>query len=147
MMRRVWRSYPAWVCATASLLLAGCYKIDIQQGNVVTPEVVAELRPGMTKREVRYLLGTPLVVDPFHEDRWDYFYTFRRGGEKQREQQRLTLTFDNDQLVTIDGDESVTTVDAKTLEVPDADEGVPGEENPGFFERTWNKVRGQSTSP
>ena len=65
------------------LLLSGCsyiptlpYKIDIQQGNVVTEEMVEKLKPGMSRSQVRFVLGTPLITDVFHADRWDYFYYF-----------------------------------------------------------------------
>ena len=59
-------------------LLSACflkpYKIDVQQGNFLDQEMVAKLKPGMTRSQVRFLLGTPLIADPFHPDRWDYVY-------------------------------------------------------------------------
>lgn len=133
------------ICLAASLTAGGCirpYKIDIQQGNVVPADVAAELREGMTKREVRYLMGTPLVADPFHDDRWDYYYAFRKGGAKQREQKRITVVFEDDRVVRIDGDVEAQAVDVRALSVPD-DDTPPGTEQPGIFERTWNKVRGK----
>lgn len=96
------------------LLLAGCgnttvlptltpYKIDVQQGNYVTQEMVSKLKPGMTRAQVRFVLGTPLVVDPFREDRWDYVYLYRKGGELV-EHRRFAVIFKDDKLVRIEGD-------------------------------------------
>jgi len=96
--------YPAILIMT--LALGACvpsYRADTQQGNVVTAEMVSTLKPGMTKRQVRYVLGTPLVTDPFHQDRWDYVYSFQKGSG-QRSQQRLTVIFKDDALVSIEGD-------------------------------------------
>jgi outer membrane protein assembly factor BamE len=81
----------------------GVYKIDIEQGNIVTQEMVDQLRPGMTKRQVTFVMGTPLVRDPFHQDRWDYIYSYQPGGG-ERGQERLSVLFENDELVSITGD-------------------------------------------
>lgn len=81
----------------------GAYKIDIQQGNVITQEMINQLRPGMTRAQVQYVMGTPLVEDTFNRDRWDYVYSLQPGG-KEREQKTVTLLFDNDQLSSIQGD-------------------------------------------
>ncbi|MEI7967497.1 MAG: outer membrane protein assembly factor BamE [Betaproteobacteria bacterium] len=84
---------------------AGCslYRIDIQQGNVVTQEMLLKLRPEMTRQQVRYVLGTPLVADPFHPERWDYIYTFVKGGNP-RDRRQLTLVFEGDLLRKVLGD-------------------------------------------
>ncbi|HQN64229.1 MAG TPA: outer membrane protein assembly factor BamE [Methylophilus sp.] len=79
------------------------YKMDIQQGNVVTSKMLLQLRPGMTKSQVRYIMGTPLVVDSFHRDRWDYFYQLRQAG-KVVEQRRVILEFEKDLLKRVRGD-------------------------------------------
>lgn len=79
------------------------YKMDIQQGNVVTPKMMMQLRPGMTKSQVRFIMGTPLLVDSFHADRWDYFYQMRKQG-KIIEQRRVILEFDGDTLSHVRGD-------------------------------------------
>lgn len=79
------------------------YKMDIQQGNVVTPKMMMQLRPGMNKSQVRFIMGTPLLVDSFHADRWDYFYQMRKQG-KIIEQRRVILEFENDALVRVRGD-------------------------------------------
>jgi len=95
------------------LLLAGCqsvtlpglsaYKIDIQQGNYVTQDMVAKLKPGMTRSQVRFALGTPLIADPFHPDRWDYVYVLHKKGQLVA-QRRIVAVFKDDKLVSIEGD-------------------------------------------
>ena len=79
------------------------YKMTVQQGNIVTEEMVDSLELGMTKRQVEFVLGTPLLTDFFHADRWDYTYTIRRG-HADMEQRDLTLFFQDDQLARIVGD-------------------------------------------
>jgi len=79
------------------------YRMTVQQGNIVTEEMVDALQPGMNKKQVRYLLGTPLLTDMFHTDRWDYTYTIRRGHNPM-EVKRLTIWFQDDALVRVDGD-------------------------------------------
>lgn len=79
------------------------YKIDIQQGNAVTQEMVAKLKPGMTPAQVRFALGTPLVVDPFRTNRWDYVYRMEKAG-KLMETRRITVVFEDDKLKGIEGD-------------------------------------------
>jgi outer membrane protein assembly factor BamE len=91
------------------LALAGCsfpgvYKIDIQQGNVVTQDMIDQLRPGMTRRQVRFIMGNPLLTDTFHTNRWDYLYSLQPGGG-ERQQERVSLIFnESDQLVSLSGD-------------------------------------------
>ena len=79
------------------------HRAELQQGNLVTQEMVARLKPGMTPSQVRFVMGTPLIVDPFRKDRWDYVYTMKRGGEVV-EQRRVTVLFENDKLVGVEGD-------------------------------------------
>lgn len=94
-----------------SLLLAACssapsvqpYRIDVRQGNVITQDMVAQLKPGLTRDQVRFILGSPLVADMFHTDRWDYIYHFQPGkGEAQR--RRLTVIFADNKLSRLAGD-------------------------------------------
>ena len=80
----------------------GVYRINVEQGNVVTEEMVEQLRPGLNRRQVRYIMGTPLIEDSFHEDRWDYRYLLRNGNELLSETQ-LTLWFEDDELVRVEG--------------------------------------------
>ncbi|MDW7665044.1 MAG: outer membrane protein assembly factor BamE [Nitrosomonadaceae bacterium] len=92
------------------LLLAGCssvpsllYRIDVQQGNFITQEIVDKLNLGMTKSQVRFVLGSALISDPFHDNRWDYVYRLVQDG-KLTEQRRLTVFFENDKLIRTEGD-------------------------------------------
>jgi outer membrane protein assembly factor BamE len=108
-----WKSYPmrilmiALIAATLSACsfvgFPGVYKINVEQGNIVTPEMAAQLKPGMTRRQVKFVLGTPLVEDTFNKDRWDYLYS-KRNGKKILSQSRLTVEFDGDTLVNVRGD-------------------------------------------
>ena len=84
-------------------LFPGVYKIDIQQGNVATQEMIDQLRPGMTKNQVKFVMGTPLVQDTFDQNRWGYFYSYKPGG-KERQQKIVTLYFENDRLARLEGD-------------------------------------------
>ncbi|MBC2730950.1 outer membrane protein assembly factor BamE [Thiobacillus sp.] len=91
-------------------LLAGCsslhigpHHIDVQQGNALDQENVARLKTGLNRSQVRFLLGTPLVVDPFRTDRWDYVYLYYKAG-KLTEQKHITLIFEGDTLARIEGD-------------------------------------------
>ena len=75
----------------------GAYKIDIQQGNVVTQSMVDQLELGMTRAQVQYIMGTPLLQDTFDRNRWDYVYS-HQPSDQAREQRTVTLFFDNDRL-------------------------------------------------
>jgi outer membrane protein assembly factor BamE len=91
-----------------ALQLSACgwlapYRIDIQQGNFVSQEMVAQLKRGMTKEQVRFVLGTPLVTDIFHANRWDYVYLLDRPGQP-RVQRRLAVFFEDDRLARVEGD-------------------------------------------
>lgn len=97
------------------LVLSGCskdkipgvYRIDIQQGNEITQEMIAKLEPGMSKSQVNYVMGTPLLIDTFHPNRWDYIYSFQPGNG-DRQQRRITLFFDDqEKLDYIEGDTRV----------------------------------------
>ena len=83
--------------------LPGIYRMDIQQGNVITADMLKRLEPRMTKRKVRFVLGTPLISDPFNDNRWDYVYT-RQTGTDRRVQRRISVLFDGDELDRIEGD-------------------------------------------
>ena len=94
-----------------TLALSGCnnigfpgvYLINIDQGNIVDQEMVDQLKPEMTRRQVRFLLGTPIVEDTFNNDRWDYIRLVRRGNDTLL-RRRLTVVFENDVLVDVEGD-------------------------------------------
>ena len=85
------------------LALSACsiYKVDIQQGNILEPESITQLKLGMSQRQVAFLLGSPLLKDPFHKNRWDYVYTIRLAGGETKGQ-NLALFFKGDKLVKID---------------------------------------------
>ena len=94
-----------------TLALSGCnnigfpgvYLINIDQGNIVDQEMVDQLKPEMTRRQVRFLLGTPIVEDTFNNDRWDYIRLVRRGNDTLL-RTRLTVVFESDVLVDVEGD-------------------------------------------
>ena len=79
------------------------FKMDIQQGNVVTSKMLLQLRPGMTKSQVKFVMGSPLIIDSFHLNRWDYFYQLRQAG-KVVEQRRVILDFEKELLSRVRGD-------------------------------------------
>jgi len=79
------------------------YRIDVRQGNFVTQEMVSQLKSGMTRDQVRFVLGTPLVTDVFHSDRWDYIYRFQPGKGSLQER-RLTVIFEDGKLARLEGD-------------------------------------------
>lgn len=86
-----------------SFAFPGVYRINIPQGNIITQEMVDQLRPGLTKRQVNFILGTPMLKDTFNQDRWDYVYSFQAGGG-ERLQERLTVYFENNELTHFTGD-------------------------------------------
>lgn len=118
------------------------YRPTIQQGNVITQETINQLEPGMSKRQVTYLLGTPSLVDTFHQNRWDYIYTLKENAAPM-EQKNLTLYFENDKLVRISGDfrpvpvDDMSVADKKetVVDVPDYEP-----EKKGIFTRTLESV-------
>lgn len=127
------------------------YKIDVQQGNVLSQDMVKQLRPGLTKDQVRFILGTPMLIDIFHANRWDYAYRLQKGtGEV--EMRKFSAFFDaNDKLVRVAGD--VTAAQATDVKeepqgqlreldlgsvAPDA--AAPPVEEKGFFGRMMESV-------
>jgi outer membrane protein assembly factor BamE len=113
-MRMLRRPFPLFVAALCLVMLSACssvpripgitpYRIDIQQGNYISSDMVAQLKPGMSKEQVRLALGTPLLTDIFHADRWDYVYWYERAGAKP-EQRKLTVFFEDGKLTRLDGD-------------------------------------------
>jgi outer membrane protein assembly factor BamE len=78
------------------------YRIDIQQGNLLDDEEIAQVEVGMTRSQVQFLLGTPMVADSFHRDRWDYTYYLRRGRSPDAERRWLIVYFENDRVARIE---------------------------------------------
>jgi outer membrane protein assembly factor BamE len=95
------------IAATALIaaVLAGCaYRIDIQQGNLIEQEALDQVQLGMSRSAVQFLLGTPMIADAFHEQRWDYTYYFRRGRSRDVEQRWVVVYFEQDRVVRIERD-------------------------------------------
>jgi outer membrane protein assembly factor BamE len=93
----------------AAVLLAGAlqacvYRIDIQQGNVIEEEAIDQVQIGMSRSAVQFLLGTPMVADAFHQQRWDYTYYFRRGREHEIERRWFVVYFEQDRVVRVERD-------------------------------------------
>lgn len=122
------------VLVTSLLLLAGCqyfqfpgvYKIGIQQGNIVTQEMVDQLKPGMTKRQVRYVMGNPLIEDTFNPERWDYFYSFI-PAKGETTQERISIYFEDDSMSHFTGDFAPSDAETATAEKPSAQAASPSE--------------------
>jgi len=134
-------------------LLAACssfnpYKIDVQQGNVLTQEMVAQLKPGQTRAQGRFILRTPLLTDIFHQQRWEYVYSYRKGRTGEVETRQFSVYFDKDnRLERVSGDVAVGDPDelvAPTARTRVVDYGplpsdgsappMPPPEGPGFIE-------------
>lgn len=111
-MHRVLFRPRSLLCASllSALCLSACgpiaeraYRIDVRQGNYVNQTMLSQLSPGMTEDQVRFIMGSPILVDPFHSGRWDYIYRFvpGRGAPEDR---RITLLFEQGKLARIEGD-------------------------------------------
>ncbi len=131
-------------CSTIMNSLPFVYTLDIQQGNLINQDMIDQLKPQMTKRQVLYIMGSSMLVDVFHQQRWDYIYSEKLDGEA-RKQKRLSLFFEGDILSGIQGDfrPSSSPVSRQsyetTIEVPPRD-----------LEKTlWEKITGlfDSDSP
>ena len=112
-MKKKLRLIPIWpICllvlattlgACSSFKFPGVYRIPIQQGNIIDQKKVDQIKLGMTKRQVQFVMGTPLMSDMFHQNRWDYIYQLRRGDQTLRSR-RFTLFFEEEKLVRYEGD-------------------------------------------
>jgi outer membrane protein assembly factor BamE len=93
----------ASIAVAAALLLQGCvYRMNIQQGNFLEPRALEQLQVGMTRSQVRYLLGTPMVPDAFDKDRWDYLYYLKKGRLHAPDQRHLIVYFQDDKVSRFD---------------------------------------------
>jgi outer membrane protein assembly factor BamE len=118
------------------------YKLDIQQGNVVDQNMIDKLQKGMDKTRVRFIMGTPVLADPFHSNRWEYIFSYQEGGKK-REQRHISLHFEDEKLAYIEGDVETTRLqrpseglkEGKSIVVPSS----YGKKK-GFFGRMTDKV-------
>jgi outer membrane protein assembly factor BamE len=140
------------LCLSAALFLAACsiadritpYKLDVQQGNVVTQEMMAKLKLGMNKSQVRFILGTPLITDAFHADRWDYVYRYQKAGTLS-EERHVALIFEGDTLKRVSGDvvAAPSGDGTKASALPEskpAGSAAPAAEEKGFFGKMLEKV-------
>lgn len=97
------RAAPVLCAIAATLALGGCaYRLDVQQGNFVELDDLNQVREGMTRSQVQFLLGTPLISDPFHADRWDYTYYYRQGRQREVSRQWVTVYFEDDRVAQIE---------------------------------------------
>jgi outer membrane protein assembly factor BamE len=124
-------------CSTLLNNLPGVYTLKIQQGNIIDQAMIDQLRPGMNKRQVLYIMGSPMLDDVFHKDRWDYLYSDQPDGE-DKVQKKLSLFFANDQITGIQGDFRPSTLPVikasgeTTVDIPKRD-----------LEKTlWEKITG-----
>ena len=115
--------------------IPGVYRIDIQQGNVVEQQMLDRLEIGMERSKVRFIMGTPLLADPFNQDRWDYVYRLRRGSGEEVSQ-RVSLYFADDRLARVEGDLASEAIPEATAERVQTRVKVPRRPPPkGFLER------------
>jgi outer membrane protein assembly factor BamE len=103
-MKRLVRSKAARLAVPLlALVVTGCvYRMDVQQGNLLDAEQVDQLEVGMTRSQVRFLLGTPMVIDSFDPDRWDYVYSLRRGRSRDVTKRHLVVWFEGDKVVRVE---------------------------------------------
>jgi outer membrane protein assembly factor BamE len=91
------------IAVSLALAMGGCvYRINIQQGNFLKQADVDQVQPGMTRSQVRYLLGTPMVADSFNKERWDYIYYLKKGRTRHVDSRRVTVFFDGDKVARLD---------------------------------------------
>ncbi|ATD64202.1 outer membrane protein assembly factor BamE [Neisseria weixii] len=102
-------------CSAERVSLFPSYKLQVVQGNALDPRAVVSLQPGMSRDQVQLLLGTPLLQDAFHADRWDYTFNTSRNGVI-KEQSNLTLYFENNALVKAEGDAIQKSIEALQAE-------------------------------
>jgi len=105
--------------ALAALLLSSCaiYKPEYQQGNVISEAMVAKIRPGMTREQVQFVLGTAPIIDPFHKDRWVYYYSHGKIA-RIKEQKHMTVYFDGDVVSKVSGDAAIESGDENETLTP-----------------------------
>lgn len=121
--------------------LPGVYRINIQQGNIVDQSMIDRLKPGMPKRQVKIIMGTPTLDDTFHPNRWDYVYTYSFAG-RRRTQRHLTVHFENDKLAYLSGDVKTSNRKPKEYELNSKIVDVPlrSQRPTTWFDRILNKI-------
>jgi outer membrane protein assembly factor BamE len=94
---------PLFLATGLAFAATGCvYRINIQQGNFLDQAAVDQVKAGMTRSQVRYLLGTPMVADSFNKERWDYIYYLKKGRTRHIDSRRVTVYFDGEQVARLD---------------------------------------------
>jgi outer membrane protein assembly factor BamE len=128
--------------AAGALLASGCvYKMSIQQGNYLVTESVSQLKEGMTRSQVRFLLGTPMVPDAFNDDRWDYYYFFSSRHNKEPLKRRLTVYFADDKVERYENQGVPTQADVEQVErdLRKAIAETKNQRKQGFWKRTFGR--------
>ena len=115
------------------------HRIDVQQGNVVTQEMIAQLVPGMDKKKVNFVMGSPIILDTFHSNRWDYLYV-NQPGHGQAERRRVTLYFTADKLARIEGNIKPAAGKLVVDTRQDTTVEVPGVYRSGIVARTQQRA-------
>ncbi|MBL4674029.1 MAG: outer membrane protein assembly factor BamE [Arenicella sp.] len=131
------------VLIACSLALSACikpYQPNVQQGNIINNSNLREIRYGMNKQEVLFILGTPMVIDPFNEQRWDYFYSNRNRRKGETAQRLITAIFDGDKLIELNGDVDLSNVQNLEPSTEDKQHGgtvitKPTQKEKGLFNR------------
>jgi len=131
------------ILIACSLSLSACirpFQPDVQQGNIINNSDLREIRYGMSKQEVLFILGTPMVIDPFNEQRWDYFYSNRNQRKKETDQRLITAIFNGDELIELKGDVDLSNVQNLEPSTEDRQHGgtvitEPTQKEKGLFNR------------
>jgi outer membrane protein assembly factor BamE len=124
-------------CSSILNNLPGVYTVDVQQGNMIDQSMIDQIRPNMNKRQVLYIMGSPMTTDAFHQNRWDYIYSNQPGGEA-RMQKKITLFFNDDRVVGFQGDFKPSALPV-IKESPETTVDLP----PREIEKTlWEKITG-----
>ena len=133
------------LAALAALILASCssiglptpslkaYRMEIQQGNFVSQEMVSQLKPGMSKEQVRFILGTPLIADSFHANRWDYVFRRQMANSNVLEHRKIAVFFEDGKLKRVEGDVTAATgTEGAAVKAPEAQaaSAKPAESHP-----------------
>lgn len=131
--------------ASLSLVLSACFsvhRLDVQQGNIISQEQLSQLKKGMTQREVQHILGSPLIQDPFHASRWEYYYSYKKGGSKERLENHVTIVFEDKLLNSIEGDLDQDVVDSSLdHDLDQYQKHRKKKKKGGVFTRLWKKVK------
>lgn len=130
-----------------SCALSACirpYQPDIQQGNIINNSDLRQIEYGMSKQEVLFILGTPMIIDPFNESRWDYYYSNKNQQSQETMTRLVTVLFDGDTLVNLRGDVGLATVNSLEPSTEDMQHGgtvitKPTHRPKGIFTRLFNR--------